>query len=73
MGDHMFQDLALSRDLTREFHAKTIGGGSAEKLSVMVLQRSFWPFSAKQKEDLDLPANVCVLVSYHSVTNLPLL
>lgn len=62
MGDHMFRDLALSRDLMREFHEKSIGGGTAEKLNVMVLQRSFWPFSARTKDDIDLPTNVTTLI-----------
>lgn len=62
MGDHMFRDLALSRDLMREFHEKRIGGGTAEKLNVMVLQRSFWPFSARTKDDIDLPTNVTTLI-----------
>lgn len=52
----MFRDLALSRDFMEEFHSKPIGEGSAKNLSVMVLQASFWPFSAKQKSDALLPA-----------------
>ncbi|KAI0727582.1 Cullin-4B [Fomitopsis betulina] len=57
MGDHMFNDLALSRDLMREYNAQRtrLGYGEAtQKLSVMVLQRSFWPFAAR-KQDVLLP------------------
>ncbi|EMD41477.1 hypothetical protein CERSUDRAFT_110046 [Gelatoporia subvermispora B] len=57
MGDHMFTDLALSRDLMREYidHRTRVGDpSSAQRLSVMVLQRSFWPFAAR-KHDVDLP------------------
>ncbi|GJE92100.1 cullin-domain-containing protein [Phanerochaete sordida] len=51
MGDHMFTDLALSRDLTAEYRARK--GGDA-KLSLMVLQRSVWPFTART-QDVVLP------------------
>ncbi|KAH7884113.1 Cullin-4B [Phlebopus sp. FC_14] len=54
MGDHMFNDLALSRDILREFHNRISGSSSAQRLSVMVLQRSVWPFAARKK-DVDLP------------------
>ncbi|KZT68852.1 Cullin-domain-containing protein [Daedalea quercina L-15889] len=57
MGDHMFNDLALSRDLMRDYNEQRAGlgyGEVAQKLSVMVLQRSFWPFAAR-KHDVDLP------------------
>ena len=60
MGDHMFNDLALSRDLMREYNAQRtrLGYGEAtQKLSVMVLQRSFWPFAAR-KQDVLLPPAV---------------
>lgn len=60
MGDHMFNDLALSRDLMREYNAQRtrLGYGEAtQKLSVMVLQRSFWPFAAR-KQDVLLPTAV---------------
>jgi cullin 4 len=57
MGDHMFTDLALSRDLMTEYHRKFGQDGVAQKLSAMVLQRSFWPFGALQK-NLDLPFTV---------------
>ncbi|OCH94183.1 Cullin-domain-containing protein [Obba rivulosa] len=60
MGDHMFTDLALSRDLMREYidHRARLGDSSyAQKLSVMVLQRSFWPFAAR-KHDIDLAVSM---------------
>ena len=63
MGDHMFRDLALSRDSMREFHERGIGGDRAEKLSVMVLQRSYWPFTARQKGDILLPVWVYFVVN----------
>lgn len=60
MGDHMFNDLALSRDSMREYYAhRTRQGDDAtqQKLNVMVLQRSFWPFTAR-KSEADLPPDV---------------
>ncbi|KAI6146691.1 Cullin-4B [Pisolithus tinctorius] len=54
MGDHMFNDLALSRDLLHEYRNRLPEGGSRHSLSVMVLQRSYWPFAARKK-DVDLP------------------
>ena len=57
MGDQMFRDLQLSRDIMSEFHNKADGYG-AEQLTVMVLQSSFWPFSAKQRQDILLPSPV---------------
>ncbi|PSS22629.1 hypothetical protein PHLCEN_2v3056 [Hermanssonia centrifuga] len=58
MGDHMFKDLELSRGLMKEYteHRERQGEESTQqKMSVMVLQRSFWPFSTR-KEDADIPA-----------------
>jgi len=52
-GDHMFNDLALSREVLREFHSRLPETSEAQKLSVMVLQRSVWPFAAR-KTDVDL-------------------
>ncbi|KAF8845530.1 Cullin-domain-containing protein [Paxillus ammoniavirescens] len=64
MGDHMFNDLALSREILREFHNRISETSSAQKLSVMVLQRSVWPF-ATRKNDVDLPPSMQVdLASY---------
>jgi cullin-4 len=64
MGDHMFHDLELSREFTAAFHAMpSVEGTKTENLTVMVLQRSFWPFSAKTagKGDVILPKEVCLL------------
>ncbi|KDQ49578.1 hypothetical protein JAAARDRAFT_42751 [Jaapia argillacea MUCL 33604] len=63
MGDHMFNDLALSEDLMgeyRELAEKSGDEGRMEKvkmLNVMVLQRSSWPFAAR-KADVDLPPSM---------------
>ncbi|KAI6137208.1 Cullin family-domain-containing protein [Pisolithus sp. B1] len=54
MGDHMFNDLALSRDLLHEYRGRLAEGSRQRNLSVMVLQRSHWPF-ASRKKDVDLP------------------
>ena len=63
MGDQMFRDLQLSRDIMEEFHSKVDREGAAQDLAVMVLQNSFWPFSAKQRQEVLLPA----AVNYFSV------
>ncbi|KAI0259323.1 Cullin family-domain-containing protein [Gloeopeniophorella convolvens] len=57
MGDHMFTDLALSRDTMTEYH-KRIGAerAAAQKLTAMVLQQSFWPFSSREKQATIIPA-----------------
>ncbi|KAG2342628.1 Cullin-domain-containing protein [Suillus weaverae] len=57
MGDHMFNDLALSRDIMREYHTRIRDDSSAQKLSVMVLQSSVWPFLERTK-DIDLPSSM---------------
>ena len=60
MGDHMFNDLALSRDQMRDYNEQRARMGQAlseQRLNVMVLQRSFWPFAAR-KQDIDLPPYV---------------
>lgn len=57
MGDHMFTDLALSRDTMTDFLSKTNADLANQKLNVMVLQQSVWPFAARKK-DADLPATV---------------
>jgi hypothetical protein len=59
MGDHMFNDLALSREMTREFHSKCNPNNRVLKLTVMVLQQSFWPF-APRKSVADLPPSASV-------------
>ena len=52
MGDQMFTDLSLSRDLMKEFTALERYGDY--KVSVMVLQHSVWPFAGR-KGDVALP------------------
>ncbi|KAI0809184.1 Cullin [Irpex lacteus] len=52
MGDHMFTDLSLSRDLMKEFTA--LERYANYKVSVMVLQHSVWPFAGR-KGDVALP------------------
>jgi len=54
VGDEMFKDMALSRDKMREFHSKLDQDSPAHKLSVMVLQQSAWPFTARVSK-VDLP------------------
>ncbi|KAH9983287.1 Cullin-4B [Russula compacta] len=57
MGDHMFRDLALSRDNMAEYHER-LGLGYApeqQKLTAMVLQQSFWPFSSRAAQDAIIP------------------
>lgn len=62
MGDHMFRDLALSRDLIREFQERESRNASesgaeppSHRLNVMVLEAAFWPFSAKRSGEAVLP------------------
>jgi cullin-4 len=57
MGEDMFKDLTLSRDMVQDYHSKLPAEDSGRKLSVMVLQRSAWPFNV-QKTTIDLPPNV---------------
>ena len=57
MGDQMFRDLTLSRDKMKEYHARTAHNENTQKLTVMVLQRSVWPFSVRKKA-IDLPDEV---------------
>lgn len=63
MGDQMFKDLDLSDDLTQGFHEEN---PEAESLSVKILQRSFWPFVARQKEDIRLPLFVSIFYCLQS-------
>ncbi|KAG6330007.1 hypothetical protein ID866_9082 [Astraeus odoratus] len=49
MGDHMFNDLALSRDILREYRNRFPEDSQRHRLSVMILQRSVWPFAARKK------------------------
>jgi cullin 4 len=64
MGDHMFRDLALSRDNMVEYHERIGPGRAAEqRLTVMVLQQSFWPFSSRTAQDAIIPVTVrCRLI-----------
>jgi cullin 4 len=45
MGEDMFKDLALSTDMVQDYHSRLPQHSSGCKLSVMVIQRSAWPFS----------------------------
>ena len=66
MGDHMFTDLTLSRELMTGFLEGEERRGDTsrlQKMNVMVLQRSAWPFAAR-KTDIDLPRWVCLIVSH---------
>ena len=59
MGDHMFRDLALSRDTMVEYHERIGPKHAAEqKLTAMVLQQSFWPFSSRIAQDAIIPVSV---------------
>jgi hypothetical protein len=59
MGDHMFRDLALSRDTMEEYHKRLGPGRAAEQmLTAMVLQQSFWPFSSRINEKAIIPVIV---------------
>jgi cullin-4 len=55
MGDQMFNDLVLSRDMMREYHSRLREDAPAHRLTVMVLQASVWPFSARTEGALHLP------------------
>ncbi|TFK82445.1 hypothetical protein K466DRAFT_500313, partial [Polyporus arcularius HHB13444] len=57
MGEHMFKDLTLSREIMKSFldgEEKRGDASRLQKMNVMVLQRSAWPFAAR-KNDIDLP------------------
>ncbi|KIJ56734.1 hypothetical protein M422DRAFT_57384 [Sphaerobolus stellatus SS14] len=54
-GDEMFKDLALSRDLSEEFHYRHPEDRS---VSIMVLQYSCWPYQPKGGSDIDLPSQM---------------
>ena len=64
MGEDMFKDLALSREMVHDYHSKLPQESSGRKLSVMVLQRSAWPFNI-QKTTIDLPPSVCLPFRLH--------
>ncbi|KAK7688012.1 hypothetical protein QCA50_008382 [Cerrena zonata] len=52
MGDQMFKDLSLSKDLMREYQQQRVRNGESgnTRLNAVVLQRGFWPFSLKPSE-----------------------
>ncbi|KAN0136347.1 Cullin family domain containing protein [Lactarius tabidus] len=59
MGDHMFRDLALSRDSVTEYHKRLGPERAAEqRLTTMVLQQSFWPFSSRGAQDAVIPTSM---------------
>ena len=59
MGDHMFRDLALSRDTMVEYHERIGPKRAAEqKVTAIVLQQSFWPFSSRTGQDAVIPVSV---------------
>jgi hypothetical protein len=58
-GD-MFKHLVLSREIMREYHDKLAFESSGQKLTVMVLQRSAWPFTMP-KSGIDLTPAVGLL------------
>ncbi|KAF9012551.1 Cullin family-domain-containing protein [Cyathus striatus] len=57
MGEDMFKDLALSREMMKEYHSKLAEDDPGRKLHVMVLQRSAWPFTVRDTS-VDLPPNM---------------
>jgi len=58
LGESMFRDLSLSDDLMREYDHRIKQNKKKGYLTVMVLQRSAWPFNVQKKKVL-LPADVC--------------
>jgi cullin-4 len=59
MGDHMFRDLALSRDTMEEYHERLGHERAAEqRLTAMVLQQSFWPFPSRTAQEAIIPVPV---------------
>lgn len=61
MGDQMFTDLNISRDLGKDYRAQLIKEGRKLDLvpEVMILQQSVWPFtSTKGKVTAVLPPSV---------------
>ena len=63
MAEDMFKGLALSKDLTRDYHSKLPEKSLGLKLTAMVLQRSAWPCSV-EKKIVDLPPMVCLFFHY---------
>ena len=56
MGDPMFRDLALSRDLIQDFNERSTSSGRI--FSAMVLEAASWPFSTRRKEEAILPSSM---------------
>jgi len=54
----MFKDLDLSRESMRDYHSRLESQSAGLRLTVMVLQRSAWPFTV-QKSSVDIPLSVC--------------
>ena len=76
MGDNMFRDLALSRDLMTEFEereARSAENKSTEVdalsrgLNVMVLEAAFWPFSTKRTGEAVLPTPMAAVLDSTSL------
>ncbi|RXW16982.1 hypothetical protein EST38_g8876, partial [Candolleomyces aberdarensis] len=59
MGEDMFKDLTLSKEMMKDYHARQRKESLANKLNAIVLQRSAWPFSVT-KQLVDLPADVSI-------------
>ncbi|THV00861.1 Cullin-domain-containing protein [Dendrothele bispora CBS 962.96] len=57
LGESMFRDLSLSEDMMREYDNKVKQNKKKGYLSVMVLQRSAWPFNV-QKKKVILPTDM---------------
>ncbi|KAF9053924.1 Cullin-4B [Hymenopellis radicata] len=57
VGEEMFKDLSLSREMVREWHDKFQPGSPERNLNVFVLQHSVWPF-ASEKATLRLPVHM---------------
>ncbi|KAF6758848.1 Cullin-4B [Ephemerocybe angulata] len=45
MGEDMFKDLNVSKDMMKAYHASKAENERAQRLNVFVLQRSAWPFT----------------------------
>ena len=68
VGEDMFKDLALSRDMMLEWHATLPADDPAQKLNVRILQQSVWPFSPEQNS-FSLPVKVCGVCLAGKMTN----
>ncbi|TFK28425.1 Cullin-4B [Coprinopsis marcescibilis] len=55
-AEDMFKDLKLSKEMMDEYHSR-VTNAESQKLNVMVLQHSAWPFSIP-KAVIDLPAEM---------------